>query len=235
METISTETRKMSSDLWVQYERWMEENERSRGTIRKYGYYLALFQEYLGGRKITRREVIRWKEVLKGRFSPGTVNGALAAVNSLFAYCGWKDLQVRLLKVGRKVFCESRRELTKNEYLRLLRRYADKRGIRSGQIFVTRGGRPLDRSNIWRDMKKLSQAAGVEPEKIFPHNLRHLFARTYYSQERDLLRLSDILGHSDINTTRIYTRESGADHLRRLEQLGLVVEGEKYNRITLLL
>ena len=71
METISTETRKMSSDLWVQYERWMEENERSRGTIRKYGYYLALFQEYLGGRKITRREVIRWKEVLKGRFSPG--------------------------------------------------------------------------------------------------------------------------------------------------------------------
>lgn len=84
-------------------------------------------------------------------------------------------------------------------------------------------------------MKKLSQAAGVEPEKIFPHNLRHLFARTYYSQERDLLRLSDILGHSDINTTRIYTRESGADHLRRLEQLGLVVEGEKYNRITLLL
>ena len=297
METISTETRKMSSDLWVQYERWMEENERSRGTIRKYGYYLALFQEYLGGRKITRREVIRWKEVLKGRFSPGTVNGALAAVNSLFAYCGWKDLQVRLLKVGRKVFCESRRELTKNEYLRLvraardsgnerlalllqtvcstgiriselaaitveaacarsasvdckgkirtvflpevlcrlLRRYADKRGIRSGQIFVTRGGRPLDRSNIWRDMKKLSQAAGVEPEKIFPHNLRHLFARTYYSQERDLLRLSDILGHSDINTTRIYTRESGADHLRRLEQLGLAVEGEKYNRITLLL
>ena len=107
---------------------------------------------------------------------------------------------------------------------RLLRRYADKRGIRSGQIFVTRGGRPLDRSNIWRDMKKLSQAAGVEPEKIFPHNLCHLFARTYYSQ-----------GHSDINTTRIYTRESGADHLRRLEQLGLVVEGEKYNRITLLL
>ena len=173
--------------------------------------------------------------MLKGRFSPGTVNGALAAVNSLFAYCGWKDLQVRLLKVGRQVFCESRRELTKNEHLRLLRRYADKRGIRSGQIFVTRGGRPLDRSNIWRDMKKLSQAAGVEPEKIFPHNLRHLFARTYYSQERDLLRLSDILGHSDINTTRIYTRESGADHLRRLEQLGLVVEGEKYNRITLLL
>lgn len=90
METISTETRKMSSDLRVQYERWMEENERSRGTIRKYGYYLALFQEYLGGREITRREVIRWKEVLKGRFSPGTVNGALAAVNSLFAYCGWK-------------------------------------------------------------------------------------------------------------------------------------------------
>ena len=83
METISTETRKMSSDLRGQYERWMEENERSRGTIRKYGYYLALFQEYLGGREITRREVIRWKEVLKGRFSPGTVNGAPARMRQV--------------------------------------------------------------------------------------------------------------------------------------------------------
>ena len=226
METISTETRKMSSDLWVQYERWMEENERSRGTIRKYGYYLALFQEYLGGRKITRREVIRWKEVLKGRFSPGTVNGALAAI-TVEAACA-RSASVDCKGKIRTVFLPE-------ALCRLLRRYADKRGIRSGQIFVTRGGRPLDRSNIWRDMKKLSQVAGVEPEKIFPHNLRHLFARTYYSQERDLLRLSDILGHSDINTTRIYTRESGADHLRRLEQLGLVVEGEKYNGITLLL
>ena len=226
METISTETRKMSSDLWVQYERWMEENERSRGTIRKYGYYLALFQEYLGGREITRREVIRWKEVLKGRFSPGTVNGALAAI-TVEAACA-RSASVDYKGKIRTVFLPE-------ALCRLLRRYADKRGIRSGQIFVTRGGRPLGRSNIWRDMKKLSQAAGVEPEKIFPHNLRHLFARTYYSQERDLLRLSDILGHSDINTTRIYTRESGADHLRRLEQLGLVVEGEKYNRITLLL
>lgn len=226
METISTETRKMSSDLRVQYERWMEENERSRGTIRKYGYYLALFQEYLGGKEITRREVIRWKEVLKGRFSPGTVNGALAAitVEAACARSASVDCKGKILTV-----------FLPEALCRLLRRYADKRGIRSGQIFVTRGGRPLDRSNIWRDMKKLSQAAGVEPEKIFPHNLRHLFARTYYSQERDLLRLSDILGHSDINTTRIYTRESGADHLRRLEQLGLVVEGEKYNRITLLL
>lgn len=91
----------------------------------------------------------------------------------------------------------------------------------------------MDRSNVWRDMKKLAEEAQVDAEKIFPHNLRHLFARMYYNQEKDLLRLSDILGHSDINTTRIYTMESGTNHIRQLEKLDLVVE--RYNGISLLL
>ena len=88
---------------------------------------------------------------------------------------------------------------------------------------MTRTGRPLDRSNIWRDMKRLCESAGVEPSKVFPHNLRHLFARTYYAIERDLSRLADILGHSSVNTTRIYTVESGAIHQRQLERMGLVI------------
>lgn len=116
---------------------------------------------------------------------------------------------------------------------RLLKEYAEKRKIRSGPIFVTRSGKPMDRSNIWREMKKIGKKAGVNPQKIFPHNLRHLFARVYYNQERDLLRLSDILGHSSVNTTRIYTMESGENHVRQLERMGLLIE--HYNRIPRLL
>lgn len=106
---------------------------------------------------------------------------------------------------------------------RLLRDYLRAEKITAGAVFVTRTGRPLDRSNIWRDMKKLCESAGVEPGKVFPHNLRHLFARTYYSMEKDLSRLADILGHSSVNTTRIYTVESGSVHLRQMERMGLVI------------
>lgn len=119
----------------------------------------------------------------------------------------------------------------------LLEEYTEKHGIKTGMVFVTRNFRPVDRSNIWREMKKLGDASGVACEKIFPHNLRHLFARSYYDQEHDLSRLADILGHSSVNTTRIYTVESGRNHRKQLEQLGLVVDGKRqdYNRISLLL
>lgn len=106
---------------------------------------------------------------------------------------------------------------------RLLRQYMQKQTNTAGAVFVTQRGKPLDRSNIWRDMKKLCESAGVEPGKVFPHNLRHLFARTYYSMEKDLSRLADILGHSSVNTTRIYTAESGWVHARQVSRLGLVV------------
>lgn len=106
---------------------------------------------------------------------------------------------------------------------RMLRAFAAKKKITAGAVFVTRTGKPLDRSNIWRDMKRLCERAQVAPEKVFPHNLRHLFARTFYTLERDLSRLADILGHSSIDTTRIYTAESGAMHARQMEQLGLII------------
>ena len=106
---------------------------------------------------------------------------------------------------------------------RLLKSYLQKQKITAGAVFLSKNGRPLDRSNIWRDMKKLCESAGVEPSKVFPHNLRHLFARTFYALKKDLSRLADILGHSSVNTTRIYTAESGAVHARLLGRLGLVV------------
>ena len=106
---------------------------------------------------------------------------------------------------------------------RLLKSYLQKQKSTAGAVFLSRNGRPLDRSNIWRDMKALCERAGVAPGKVFPHNLRHLFARTFYALEKDLSRLADILGHSSVNTTRIYTAESGAVHARLLGRLNLVV------------
>ena len=104
-----------------------------------------------------------------------------------------------------------------------LLRYARERGIGSGPVFVTRGGRTLDRSNIWSDMKALCREAGVEESKVFPHNLRHLFARTFYGLEKDIVRLADILGYSSIDTTRIYTMETGEAHRRQLERMRLMI------------
>lgn len=106
---------------------------------------------------------------------------------------------------------------------KLLKEYARKQKKTAGAVFTTRTGKPLDRSNIWRDMKALCQSAGVPKEKVFPHNLRHLFARTFYALEKDLNRLADILGHTNINTTRIYTAETGTAHAAQMERLGLVV------------
>lgn len=105
----------------------------------------------------------------------------------------------------------------------ILIKYVQKQKKTAGAVFTTRTGKPLDRSNIWRDMKALCESAGVAKEKVFPHNLRHLFARTFYSMEKDLSRLADILGHSSLTTTRIYTAESGSIHARQMERLGLVI------------
>ena len=200
-------------------------------------------------------------------------------------FIGRADLRVRLLKIQKSLFCKESKELTREEYIRLVRtaeregnerlslilqticatgirvselrfitveavesgraeinnkgkhriiflpvklcrllkKYLKKQKRTVGAVFVTRSGKPLDRSNIWRDMKDLCENADVSPVKVFPHNLRHLFARTYYSIQKDLLRLADILGHSNINTTRIYTLESGFAHARHMEQMGLII------------
>ena len=104
----------------------------------------------------------------------------------------------------------------------LVKKIIKEQKIKSGAVFVTKNGNPLDRSNIWSDMKKLCKAANVSEKKVFPHNLRHLFARTYYSFQKDIVRLADILGHSSVNTTRIYTMETGEIHRRQIQKLGLL-------------
>ena len=105
---------------------------------------------------------------------------------------------------------------------RKLLKYARKQKIASGEIFLTRSGKSLSRRQIWREMKQLCEKAGVEPSKVFPHNLRHLFALSFYKVCRDIVRLADIVGHSSINTTRIYLVSTSEEHARQLDRLGLV-------------
>lgn len=104
-----------------------------------------------------------------------------------------------------------------------LKKYISKQGIYSGPIFITRTGKPMDRSNIWKMMKKLCEKADVNADKVFPHNLRHLFARTFYHNNKDIVKLADVLGHSNINTTRIYTLSTGKEHQRCIDAMDLVV------------
>ncbi len=136
-----------------------------------------------------------------------------------------KYITVDAVKKGAAVIsCKGkiRRIILSDKLRKTLKDYIKRHSVKSGSVFVTRTGKPVDRSNIWRDMKKLCEDAGVVSSKVYPHNLRHLFARIFYSIEKDIVRLADILGHSSINTTRIYTIESGDTHMRLLQKMNLV-------------
>ncbi|MCI8698900.1 MAG: tyrosine-type recombinase/integrase [Oscillospiraceae bacterium] len=261
------------------------QEERAPATVEKYLRDAGAFAAWLEGRPVSRELVHAWKEALiaQGR-TPATVNAKLAAVNGLLALLGAGRCRARYLKLQRRAFRDSARELTREEYQRLvdaarrggqarlellleticatgirvselryitveaagrgraevslkgkvrvvllpgklcrkLLKYAQKHKIASGEVFLTRGGGSLSRKQIWREMKGLCARAGVEPTKVFPHNLRHLFATAFYQATRDIVRLADVLGHSSIDTTRIYLAATGEEHVRQLERLRLI-------------
>lgn len=259
--------------------------ERSAGTIEKYLRDVRAFSSWNAGREVTRESVAAWKEHLLKDHAPKTVNSMLAAVNTFFRSVGWMDCRVKYLKLQRRVFRSESRELTREEYERLLNtarstgrerlallmeavcatgirvsevryltveaaktgrtdislkgkirtillpgklcrkllKYAKQKNITSGELFLTRTGRPLSRKQIWAEMKTLCALADVEASKVFPHNLRHLFARVFYRSCKDLAQLADVLGHSSIETTRLYLIRTGSEHKKRLDHLGLVV------------
>ncbi len=137
-----------------------------------------------------------------------------------------QSITVEAVKRSEAVVCckgKTRKVFIVKALRKKLLQYAKAKGITSGAIFVTRNGKTLNRSNIWRQMKELCKEAGVLPQKVFPHNLRHLFARTFYGIEKDIAKLADILGHSNINTTRIYIITTGAEHQRRMENMHLII------------
>ena len=135
-------------------------------------------------------------------------------------------ITVEAVKCGESVVSlkgKTRSVFIVRELQKKLLRYAAEQSISTGAIFITRNGKPMSRTNIWREMKSLCVQAGVNPQKVFPHNLRHLFARTFYGIEKDIAKLADILGHSSINTTRIYIITTGNEHRQRMENMRLII------------
>lgn len=175
-------------------------------------------------KELTKAEYMRLLDASKGQEQLNlvlqTICGTGIRVSEL------KYFTVEAVKHGEvSVRCKSkiRSILVPGKLKKLLLDYAKRNGITKGTIFITKGGKPLDRSNIWSRMKRLCKRAGVSPTKVFPHNLRKLFARTFYNIEKDIAKLADILGHGSIETTRIYIMTTGFEHRQKMERLGLVV------------
>ena len=163
----------------------------------------------------------------------------LASLNSFCRFAGL-PIKVKFLKIQRQIFRDSAKELTKAGRATItlkgkirtillpaklcckLMQYAKKQKIAAGEIFLTSSGKGISRRQVWYELKRLCKTARVEPTKVFPHNLRHMFATVFYRACRDIVKLSDLLGHSSIETTRIYLLTSGAEHQRTLDRLGLI-------------
>ena len=217
------------------FERHLRLEEREPATIEKYLRDIRSFAMWLEERVLCKEAVVAWKEnLLAKHYAPSTVNSMLIAVNRFFRFQHWDELRVKTVRVQRQIFRRRDKELTKEEYARLLDAAQDLGRERlallmeticatgSGEIFLTRTGKGMSRRQIWAEMKSICKKAGVAPSKVFPHNLRHLFARTFYKVCRDVVQLADVLGHSSVETTRIYLATTGDEYVRRMDRLGLI-------------
>lgn len=277
--------RKITDEMLDAFETMLKEDEKSTNTVEKYMRDIRHFQNYTKGKRLEKSLTVAYKGYLEKAYALSSANSMIAALNAFLRFAEWQDCCIKQFKVQKKTYCSEDDELTKAEYLSLVRtaeneknerlslliqticgtgirvsevsfitveaarqgeaivsckgktrtvfivsalrkkllRYAKEQGIHTGMIFVTKNGKALNRSNIWKEMKDLCKQAGVSPNKVFPHNLRHLFARTFYGIEKDIAKLADILGHSNINTTRIYIISTGAEHKRRIESMRLII------------
>ena len=175
-------------------------------------------------KELTKAEYLQLLEASKGKIQLNLVIQTICATGIRVSELQFFTVEaVRYGEITVNCKSKTRTILVPGKLKNILLNYAKRRGIKSGAIFVGKNGKPLDRSHIWRQMKQLCKAAGVKESKVFPHNLRKLFARTFYGIEKDIAKLADILGHSSINTTRIYIMTTGQEHRRKIECLGLVV------------
>ncbi len=268
-----------------EYRTFLYEDEKSELTIEKYIRDVRKFADFSDGKKLDKQLILEYKSELEKNYTPRSANSMIAALNSYLKFIGRAELCVRQFKIQKEIYCSEDKELSKEEYFRLLNEakrrnnirlylifqtvcgtgiriselrfitvegirqgqvtvkckgksrtvfiverlkqqlleYAKDKGITTGPVFVNSKGQPLCRVTVWRSMKTVCYAAGVDPRKVFPHNLRHLFARIFYSLEKDIVKLADLLGHSNINTTRIYVITTGTEHRRRMENMHLVL------------
>ena len=267
-----------------EFSRYLREEERETATIDKYSRDVKDFFIWLKDREISRERMGEWRGyLLQAGRKPVTINGKLSALNKFFSFLGRNDCRTKYLKIQRRLFRSTEKQLSKQEYIRLmetahslgrerlallmeticatgirvsevkyitaeairagrteialkgkirtillpgklcrkLKKYAGKRKIVSGEVFLTRNGKGMSRRQIWAEMKSLCEKAGVAPSKVFPHNLRHLFAQTFYRVCRDVAKLADVLGHSSIETTRLHLISTEAEHVRQMERMAL--------------
>lgn len=269
----------------LEFEAYLYGRENAEATIRKYKSDAGAFLRYLGEeRRADKSRVMAYKEWLIENYAVSSVNSMLASVNQFLTFLGYREMTVKPVKVQRNLFLKEEKELSRQEYKKLVKtarkegkeqlalcmetiastgiriselqfftvervekgrieilnkgkyrriflteeirrkllHFCKKSGLQQGQIFVTRTGKPKDRSNLWKEMKKLKEKAGICASKIFPHNFRHLFARVYYSCTKDLAGLADLLGHSSLNVTRIYTSNTGEVYQKQLEKMNVL-------------
>ena len=267
-----------------QFSRYLAQEEKSAATVEKYLRDVQAFHRFADGRPVNKELVIAYKKLcMEQGYAARSINSMLASINSILGFLGWLDCKVKSIRLQRQVYSTEEKELTKEEYLRLLQAskgkeqlnlvlqticgtgirvselryftletvrtgtvtvncksktrtilvpgklrkllldFAKRNSISGGVIFRGKNGQPLDRSSIWRQMKQLCRQARVSASKVFPHNLRKLFARTFYGIEKDIAKLADILGHSSINTTRIYIISTGTEHRQRMERMRLIL------------
>lgn len=267
----------------ARYTNYLFEQERSDNTLSKYQRDIQKFIEFSYGENLTKELVINFKKELISKYAPKSVNSILAAVNGFLQWLGLVQLKVKPIKIQKEVYARAEKELSFNEYKKLvqaaekngdikmslimqticcsgirvselefitvesiknrrayvnckgktrmvilqkelclcLKEYCKKQKINIGSIFLNTKGKPVDRFYVWKKMKSLCKQAGILSTKVFPHNLRHLFARTFYKTHKDLSRLADLLGHSSVDTTKIYTVESSVIHERQLKKMSL--------------
>ena len=285
LEVWRMEYRTSTVEQIREFSRYLREEERETATIDKYSRDVKDFFIWLKDREISRERMGEWRGyLLKAGRKPVTINGKLSALNKFLSFLGRNDCRIKYLKIQRRLFRSTEKQLSKQEYIQLLetahslgrerlallmeticatgirvsevkyitaeairagrteialkgkirtillpgklcrklKKYAGKRKIVSGEVFLTRNGKGMSRRQIWAEMKSLCEKAGVAPSKVFPHNLRHLFAQTFYRVCRDVAKLADVLGHSSIETTRLYLISTEAEHVRQMERMGLI-------------
>jgi len=275
-------TAEMEPEKIREFEIYLYERENAEATIKKYITDIKTFFRYLGDDlRIDKKKIMDYKKRLLQSYTVNSVNSMLAALNQFLDFLGLGILKIKRVKIQKSLFLREEKELTIEEFKRLLKtaakegkeqlalcmetivstgirvselkfftveevkkedivisnkgkyrkillpkelrrkllQFAKRQAITKGPIFVTRNGKPKSRTSIWKEMKALKQKAGVEGSKIFPHNLRHLFARMYYEVTKDLVGLGDLLGHSSLNVTRIYTSNTRKIYQKRLDMM----------------
>lgn len=268
---------------------YLIQEEKSILTVQKYIRDIEKFLDCLKKRQIKEEEitkeiVIEFKETLVANYKPSSVNSMLAALNRYLEYIHKPECKVKRIRIQKQLFIYEERNMTRNDYKKLINMagekgkyrlqiimetlcgtgvrvselehftvenvqngriwvqnkgknrmilmpqvlkqnlllYIRKMKIKSGYIFVTKSGRCINRSNLWKEIQLICKEAGVSTQKGFPHNFRHLFAKVFYSIQKDVVKLADLLGHNSLETTRIYTASSCDEYVKQLELMKLV-------------